>query len=83
MDHCQALQDQHALTPKTTNHFRAVKRQLDQVCSNINDLGLETDKRQKRQILAAIAVGFTSIFGLYGATMAPLRSTVSTIRSRI
>ena len=68
VDHCQALQDQHALTPKTTNHFRAVQRQLDQVCSNINDLGMETDERQKRQIFAAIAVGFTSIFGLYGAT---------------
>ena len=62
VNHCQALQDQHALTPKTTNIFRAVKRQLNQVCSNINDLGLETDEQQKRQILATIAMGFTSIF---------------------
>ena len=69
VDHCQALQDQHALTPKTTNHFRAVKRLLDQVCSNINNLGMEADvQQQKRLILAAIALGFTSIFGLYGAT---------------
>ena len=42
---------------------------LDQVCSHIKDLGMEVDvQRQKRQILAAIALGFTFIFRLYGAT---------------
>ena len=69
VDHCQALQDQHALTPSTNNRFRVVQQLLDQVCRDINDLGMEVDiKRQKRQILAAIALGFTSIFGMYGAT---------------
>ena len=53
---------------------------LDQVCKDINDLGVEVDvKRQKRQILAAIALGFTSIFGC----TAPPRSTGLTSRARI
>ena len=68
VDHCQALQDQHTLTPTTNNHFRSVQRLLTQVCSNIGDLGMEVDvQRKKRQILAAIALGFTSVFGLYNA----------------
>ena len=47
----------------------AVQRLLNQVCRDVNDLGNMGDPdRRKRQIFAALAVGFTSIFGIYGAT---------------
>ena len=69
VEHCDVLQQQHPFGPSTTNHFMAVQRLLNQVCRDVNDLGNTGDPdRRKRQIFAALAVGFTSIFGIYGAT---------------
>ena len=69
VEHCGVLQQQHPFGPSTTNHFMAVQRLLNQVCRDVNDLGNTGDPdRRKRQLFAALAVGFTSIFGIYGAT---------------
>ena len=69
VEHCGVLQQQHPFGPSTTNHFMAVQRLLNQVCRDVNDLGNMGDPdRCKRQIFAALAAGFTLIFGIYGAT---------------
>lgn len=75
--HCSLLKtthdrppDSYTFTPRVTRLYTTLERTMDQVCRQVDELETFTDddqSREKRQLLSAIAVGVTSIFGLYTA----------------